>query len=95
MRKTLSIGQHYADMNVPGGKDFAQKLGDRFVADLRAAHAAAGMYVPVLHPLYFDLRNYLSYPENVLRLTAFMPRFLWTAARLRRGQVYANRPLQS
>ena len=94
MRQTLSIGQHYADMNVPGGPQFAQQLGDRFEADLRAAHAAGAMYVPVLHPLYFDLKNYLSYPENVARLSAFLPRFLWTAAKLRRGQVYANRPVQ-
>ncbi len=55
-------------------------------------NATGGVFVPVFHPIYFDIGNYLRYPENVARLAAFIPRYIGNIGRMRRGAHYLNRP---
>lgn len=90
VRQTLSIGQHFADTTVTPGPQFLEDLCQAFADRLSQARSAGGIFVPVLHPLYFDLHHYLRYPANLLRLTAFVPKFLLTLARMRADQQYAN-----
>jgi hypothetical protein len=89
--RCLSIGQHYADLNVGPGRDFAEKLLAAFIDRFSKAAAAGGVFVPVLHPLYFDLAHYLGHIENLYRLGAYMPRYIADIARMRRGQSYLNK----
>jgi hypothetical protein len=91
LRRTLSIGQHFADISVALGPDFAEELAAAFIEQLHRAEEVAGVFVPVMHPLYFDVAAYLRHPRNGLRLAAFVPRFLATVARMRRDQLYSNR----
>jgi len=58
--RTLSIGQHFADLDVEPGPDFQRELEKSLVDRFEQAAAAGGVFVPVLHPLYFDLVHYLS-----------------------------------
>jgi hypothetical protein len=48
------------------------------------------VFVPVMHPLYFDVAAYLRGPRNLARLGVFLPRFLYRALRMRRDQVFIN-----
>ena len=92
VRRTLSIGQHFADISVPGTESFSSGLANAFVEQFSAARMVGGVFVPVMHPLYFDLANYLSHPMNLWRIAAFSPRFLVRVARMKTGQQYSNAP---
>ncbi|MFA4948256.1 MAG: hypothetical protein WC674_07095 [Candidatus Krumholzibacteriia bacterium] len=89
--RTLSIGQHFADLNVKPGPDFRRELEKSLVDRFEQAAAVGGVFVPVLHPLYFDLVHYLSRAENICRLGAFMPGYFVNVARMRRNQSYLNK----
>jgi hypothetical protein len=58
--RTLSIGQHVADLDVRPGHDFQRELERSLVDRFEQAADVGGVLVPVLHPLYFDLVRYLS-----------------------------------
>jgi hypothetical protein len=88
--RTLSIGQHLMDVSVPVGPGFVADLRAAFDRHLSQAESVGGVFVPVLHPLYFSIAHYLRYPENTFRLAAFVPKYLVTAARMRRSQSYLN-----
>lgn len=89
--RTLSIGQHFADLNVAPGPAFERELERALVERFEQAAAAGGVFVPVLHPLYFDLGRYLSRVENLFRLASFMPGYFASIARMRRGKSYLNK----
>jgi len=91
-RRTLSIGQHLMDMSVNPGPRFVEELGRGLDEQLARAESVGGVFVPVLHPLFFSVRNYLRHPENVLRLGSSIPRFLVDSFRMKRGQSYRNKP---
>lgn len=88
---TLSIGQHYADVSVEPGPGFEERLLRSFVDHFSRAASVGGVFVPVLHPLYFGLFNYLRYPKNAFGVAAFVPRYMLTVVRMRRNQSYGNR----
>ncbi len=92
VRKTLSIGQHFADVTVEPGPAFPMILARTFIDRFSQAAAEGGIFVPVMHPLYFGLARYLRHPINLLRLAAFVPKFVVTASRTKRGEQYSNRP---
>jgi hypothetical protein len=92
VRRTLSIGQHFADISVPGTGEFPVGLANAFIEQYSLARGVGGVFVPVMHPLYFDLANYLSHPMNLWRIAAFSPRFLVRVARMKIGQNYSNVP---
>jgi hypothetical protein len=89
--RTLSIGQHFADLNVKPGPDFRQELEKSLIDRFERAAAVGGVFVPVLHPLYFDIAHYLSRAENIFRLGAFLPGYFANIARMRRNQSYLNK----
>jgi hypothetical protein len=89
--RTLSIGQHFADLDVPPGAEFQRELERELIERFDRSAAAGGVFVPVLHPLYFDLGHYLSRVENIFRLASFMPGYFANIARMRRGQSYLNK----
>ena len=90
VRKTLSIGQHFADVGISPGPGFVEDLTERFVYHFNEAEKVGGVVVPVLHPLYFGIGNYIFRPTNIFRLAKFTPNFLATIARMRKGQNYSN-----
>jgi len=91
MMRTLSIGQHFADMSVAPGPDFGDKLLEAFIDRFSKAADAGGVFVPVMHPFYFDPAHYASKPENIWRIAAFAPRYLAGILRMRRDQDYVNK----
>ena len=90
VRKTLSIGQHYADISVPPEPRFSELLQKSLFDHFSRAASVGGFFVPVLHPLYFDLFGYLRRPENLRRLAAFTPSFLSSLTRMRGDDFYLN-----
>jgi len=90
VRKTLSIGQHFADISVPLEEGFGSVFQAKILEHLAAARDANGVFVLVMHPLYFGVGRYLSHPINVWRIAKFVPYFLVNTARMRRGQNYRN-----
>jgi hypothetical protein len=88
--RTLSIGQHFADLDVAPGPEFQRELERELIERFDRAAAEGGVFVPVLHPLYFDLGRYLSRVENLYRLASFMPGYFANITRMRRGQSYLN-----
>jgi hypothetical protein len=90
VRKTISIGQHFADITVPGTSEFPDRLRDSFLEQYAAARAVGGVFVPVMHPLYFDIAHYIQRPMNLWRILAFMPEFAVRLAKTKRGQSYSN-----
>ncbi len=58
--RTLSIGRHCADLDLEPGPDFRRELEKSLVDGFEQAAAAGGVFVPVLHPIFFDLIHYLS-----------------------------------
>lgn len=88
--ETLSIGQHFADISVPADAGFGEHLTANFVEQLSAAADVGGVFVPVMHPLYFGLGNYLKHPINTIRFVGFLPRFLWLLTRVKKGSSYTN-----
>ena len=90
-RGTLSIGQHFADISVPGSRTFSDDLAHAFEKHFDTAFSEGGIFVPVMHPLYFGVLDYLRYPANLWRMSIFLPRYLVMAGRLRKGQSYVNK----
>ena len=90
--RCLSIGQHWADLNVKPTPRFAEELCEALAERFAHAGREGGVFVPVFHPLYFDIMNYARYPENALRLGAFIPRYIASVGRMRRNADYAKRP---
>jgi hypothetical protein len=91
VRKTLSIGQHYADVSATPGPGFEERLLRSFIDHFSRAESAGGVFIPVLHPLYFGLFNYMKHPRNAFRVGAFIPRLFMTVARMKRDQFYGNK----
>ncbi len=89
--RTLSIGQHFADLDVEPGPDFQRELEKSLVDRFERAAASGGVFVPVLHPLHFDLVHYLSRAGSICRLGAFMPGYPANVARMRRGQSHLDK----
>lgn len=92
MSRTLCIGQHYADITVAPGPGFADRLASAFIDRFSEAERAGGVFVPVMHPLYFDFGRYLRSPGNIARLLAFLPKYLFTLGRMEKDQEYSNEP---
>jgi hypothetical protein len=90
VRKTLSIGQHYADVTAPPDRSFADLLLKSFEERLDEAAEVGGIFMPVMHPLYFGLLRYLRSPVNIARLCRFFPRFLAGISRMKKDQTYIN-----
>lgn len=89
--RCLSIGQHLADIDITPNARFAEALCKAFREKLESAEREGGVFVPVMHPLYFDLGNYLRRPENLARIAVFVPRYLGTVLRMRGDSMYANK----
>jgi hypothetical protein len=92
MRQTLSIGQHFADITISGDEHFADNLTEAFLDQYTAARQVGGIFVPVMHPLYFNVGNYARKPTSIFRIVAFMPKFLGRVLRMKSGQHYSNVP---
>jgi hypothetical protein len=92
VKRCLTIGQHWADLSIKPTPRFVEELCSALAERLARAEREGGVFVPVFHPLYFDIGNYLRYPENVARLAAFIPRYLGNIGRMRRDAHYLNRP---
>ncbi|MBN1163198.1 MAG: hypothetical protein JXB45_01330 [Candidatus Krumholzibacteriota bacterium] len=90
--RTLCLGQHYADITAKHGPRFGDELLEAFWEKFTEAEKVGGVFVPVLHPLYFDLFRYLRDPGNLLRLSRFAPRYFLTLGRMKKDQRYSNQP---
>jgi hypothetical protein len=90
VRPTLSVGEHYMDMYAPLDRSFSKHFRGALMDQFSRAEATGGILVPVFHPLYFDVFNYLRQPSNLVRFATFVPKYVHTAMRLRRGQIYVN-----
>ena len=90
--RCLSIGQHWADIIISPTPRFVEELCLALAERLARAESEGGVFVPVFHPLYFDSVNYLRHPENILRLGAFVPRYIASVGRMERGDHYTKRP---
>lgn len=88
--RTLSIGQHYADITTAGTPSFVPDLRDALASCYDEARAAGGVFVPVMHPLYFDVGHYIRQPRSILRVAAFLPRFVGRVVKMKSGQHYSN-----
>ncbi|MBN2070263.1 MAG: hypothetical protein JW814_02310 [Candidatus Krumholzibacteriota bacterium] len=86
----LSMGQHYADITVRPEPDFSERLAGAFLERFDQARSVGGIFVPVLHPLYFDFSAYIIDPKNLFRLLRFFPRYVIELGRMRKGQTYYN-----
>jgi hypothetical protein len=45
-----------------------------------------------MHPLYFNVGYYARQPMSVIRIAAFMPKFLGRVVQMKSGQNYSNVP---
>ena len=90
IRSTLSIGQHFADISIPGTSSFTDDLAKAFESHCDATFKQGGVFVPVMHPLYFGISKYLKHPTNLWRISAFLPRYARMTLRLGKGQSYIN-----
>jgi len=90
VRRTLSIGQHFADVSVEPNRNFIKNLSENFIRHFNEAKKVGGIFVLVMHPIYFSLSNYLLHSENIIRLSKFFPIFLKRVIRMRKDQEYSN-----
>ncbi len=90
IRTTLTMLRHQDDVSLPLDSSFGLALQDTFSRQLGEARAMGGVFVPTMHPLYFDLKNYLSYASSWARLATFAPVFFARAVRMKRGQLWSN-----
>jgi hypothetical protein len=91
MSRMLSIGLHYADIMMTPGPGFSERLASAFIERFGEAEKVGGVFVPVMHPLYFDLSGYLCSAGNIARLLMFLPKCLVTLGRMGKDQEYSNR----
>jgi hypothetical protein len=92
VRRTISIGQHFADITAGPERGFSARLLRSFTDHFSRAVSAGGVFVPVMHPLYFGLFRYLRHPRNMYLLAAYMPRYFADVTRMRRDQFFRNNP---
>jgi len=90
VRRTLSIGQHFSDVEATVGPEFTESLTKRFEYHFSEARKVGGIVVPVMHPLYFNFSNYIMRPTNIMRLLKFIPKYAATVIRMKKGQIYSN-----
>ncbi len=90
--RTLSIGRNFMDLRFEPGADFKANMSTRLMQLLSEAEAVGGVFLPVLHPLFFNVARYFSYPENLGRMAAYIPMFFIKSARMHRSENYSNKP---
>lgn len=90
IRKTLSIGQHYADISTKADKECKRELTNNFIECFLEAYAAGGVFILVMHPIYFSIKKYIKHPKNVWRLAKFIPRYASSLIRMKSTQEYLN-----
>jgi len=89
--KSLSIGQHYADISAPLSKEFNEIMLKSFLRHFSNAYSVGGVFVPVMHPIYFGMRKYFTDPMNIYRLVRFAPNFIRTIIKMRSDQLFVNK----
>jgi hypothetical protein len=90
--RCLSIGRNFMDLRLEPGPNFQKEMSAKLLERLAEAEAVGGVFVPILHPLYFGLGRYLGRPENIYRIATHLPGFLLNSARMRREASYSDRP---
>ncbi len=88
--RTLSIGRNFMDLRIDPTRDFGAEMSRRLMQRLAEAEAVGGVFLVVLHPMFFDVGHYFSYPQNVARIAAFIPVFFFKSARMHRKGIYSN-----
>ena len=80
VRRTLTIGRQWSDIGTELAPGFGETLLRALVERFHLAAAVGGIFVPVFHPIYFDLRNYFRRPSNLLRIATVTPTLLMRIA---------------
>lgn len=64
-----------SDVNVPPGRSYEQVFYERAMAKLTEIYEQNGIFVLMLHPVYFGFLTYLSRPRNWIPLAKFFLRY--------------------
>lgn len=75
---TTSYGLAHAlsDINIPAGWRYGRRFYAETVAMMETIYRANGVFVLMMHPIYFGFLRYLARPKNLWRLLVFLVRYL-------------------
>lgn len=75
---TPSYGLAHAlsDINIPAGWRYGRRFYQETVAMMDTIYQANGVFVLMMHPIYFGFFRYLARPKNFWRLLVFLVKYL-------------------
>jgi hypothetical protein len=74
--ETYQLNTNFGDIRIPYSKRYADDFFNEAMHQVEKASERGGILVMMLHPLFFDLFNYLIRPVNLIRLFRFLPTYL-------------------
>ena len=88
--KTLSITRHTADISIPLTNQFKDIFLKELIDKFSTAYNIGGIFVPIMHPLYFGISKYLLNVKNMYMIARFTPKFISSIIKMRANQLFIN-----
>lgn len=72
LSQSYTLCHTLSDVRMPPGWNYGRVFYEQAVARMNKIYEQHGVFVLLLHPIYFGLFSYLSQPKNLYRLIKFM-----------------------
>jgi len=73
MRSVYRLNHGFSDVKLTPGRNYARDFCDKVMQRMDTVYEQNGVFVLMLHPVYFGFFAYLSHPKNLARVV----RFFW------------------
>lgn len=73
MRNVYQLNHTFGDIRVSPGRHYARDFHEEVIEEMDEVYEKNGVFVLLLHPIYFDFFSYFFHPKNFAGLV----RFLW------------------
>ena len=79
--RSYALAHALSDVNIPADQLYGRTFYERAIAMMDKIYRTNGVFVLMLHPVYFGLFSYLSRPKNLMTLMRYFTEYLKPGAR--------------
>jgi hypothetical protein len=73
---SYGLAHALSDVNIPPGWRYGQRFYKSAIAMMEQIYQANGVFVLMMHPIYFGFFRYLARPKNSLRLIRYLAKYM-------------------
>ena len=74
--RSYAMAHALADVNIPADQLYGRTFYERTIAMMDKIYRTNGVFVLMLHPVYFGLFSYLSRPKNLVTIVRYLSEYL-------------------